>query len=109
MRTLKFIVDDQIIKPDPNCDFSNIVPGTEGYLKAEFAFSSVWDGCVKVAGFWSAMGREYESKVLEDGKTCMIPAEALRNRKLIIRVFGKKENMRLTTNSVVVVQNGGII
>ena len=39
MRTLKFIVDGQILRQDPTCDFSNIVPGTEGYLIAEFAFS----------------------------------------------------------------------
>ena len=39
MRTLKFIVEGQIIKQDPNCDFSNLVPGTEGYLRAEFSFS----------------------------------------------------------------------
>ena len=51
MRTLKFIVEDQIIRPDPNCDFSGLVPGTKGYLKAEFAFSKAWDEYVKVAGF----------------------------------------------------------
>ena len=39
MRTLKFIVEGQIIKQDPSCDFTNLVPGTEGYLRAEFSFS----------------------------------------------------------------------
>lgn len=28
MRTLSFIVDRQIIKKNPECDFDNIVPGT---------------------------------------------------------------------------------
>ena len=39
MRTLKFKVDGQIITKHPDCDFSNLVPGTEGYLRAEFIFS----------------------------------------------------------------------
>lgn len=38
MRTLKFIVDEQIIRQDPNCDFSNLVPGSKGYLQAYFHF-----------------------------------------------------------------------
>lgn len=28
MRTLKFIVEGQAIKQDPNCDFSGLIPGT---------------------------------------------------------------------------------
>ena len=39
MRTLKFIVNGQIIKQDPKCDFSNLIPASEGYLVAEFSFS----------------------------------------------------------------------
>lgn len=44
MRTLKFIVEAQNIKEDPNCDFSGLVKGTKGYLYAEFIFrKSTWD------------------------------------------------------------------
>jgi len=107
MRTLKFIVDDQIIKQDPNCDFENLVPGTEGYLQAEFSFSSEWNGFVKVAGFYSMMGREYEPQVLADGKTCLIPSEALERRVFKIRIIGKKGNKMLTTNKLSINQNGG--
>ena len=49
MRTLKFAVNAQRITSDPNCDFSGIVPGTAGYLKAHFSFSPEWSGMVKVA------------------------------------------------------------
>lgn len=109
MRILKFIVDDQIIKQDPNCDFDNLIPGSEGYLFAEFTFSPVWNGVVKVATFHSPMGREYPPQALEDGKTCMIPAEALKHRSFRVGVIGKKDNIKITTNKVAVRQNGGTV
>jgi len=107
MRTLKFIVDGQTMWKDPSCDFANLVPGTEEYLQAEFSFSSEWDGCVKVVDFSSNMGREYQPQALENGKTCSIPAEALRKRIFKVRVLGKKGDFKLTTNKVIVDQNGG--
>ena len=111
MRTLRFIVDNQIIMQDPNCDFSGLVPGTEGYLLAEFSFSSEWAGCVKVAGFYSPLGTEYEPQVLRDGKTCLIPAEALTRRTFKVRVIGKRsskpQDLMLSTNKLTVRQNGG--
>ena len=106
MRTLKFIVDRQIIKQDPDCDFDDIVPGTVGYLKAEFSFSSEWDNSVKVAAFYRN-GNECTPQELKDGKSCMIPAEALKGRRFAIRLFGKNKDVQLTTNKVEVVQKGG--
>lgn len=107
MRTLKFIVEDQIIKQDPKCDFSNLIPGSEGYLEAEFSFSKEWDGCAKVVGFYSPLGREYPPRVLSDGRTCVIPFEALEKKTFKIQVIGKKNGFKLKTNKVVVYQNGG--
>lgn len=107
MRTLQFLVDDQIIKQHPQCDFSGLVPGTEEYLQAEFHFSPEWDGCVKVASFYSSLGREYKPQVLKDGKTCMIPTEALKKRIFKVQVIGKKGDLKLTTNKMTVSQNGG--
>lgn len=108
MRTLKFIVDDQIIKPDPNCDFSNLVPGTEGYLQAEFSFSREWTGTSKVAGFYSALGREYPPQVISANNTCIIPPEALKGEKFKVQVFGLRgADFKLTTNKITVSQNGG--
>ena len=107
MRTLRFIVDNQIIKQDPNCDFSNLIPGTEGYLQAEFLFSPEWKGCVKIATFRSSLGREYAPQIIKDGKTCMIPAEALERRVFKVGVVGKKDNLTILTNNVPVTQKGG--
>lgn len=106
MRTLKFIVDGQIISKDPDCDFNDLVPGTTGYLKAEFAFSSEWDDTVKVASFWRN-GHECPPQILKDGRSCIIPSEALTSRQFKIEVLGKNNKIKLTTNKVEVVQNGG--
>lgn len=107
MRTLKFIVDDQKITKDPNCDFSGLVPGSEGYLQAEFSFSPVWNGCTKVAAFYSALGNEYPPRALPNGKSCIIPAEALKKRTFKVQIFGRKGEMTLTTNKVTIHQDGG--
>lgn len=107
MRTLCFIVEDQILKRDPDCDFDNLVPGTEGYLQAEFRFSSEWNSSKKVAAFYSTMGREYPPQVLKDGKTCMIPAEACSKQSFAIQVIGKKDGYKILTNKVTVSQTGG--
>lgn len=106
MRTLKFIVDGQIIKQDPECDFTGIVPGTIGYLKAEFSFSKEWDNTIKVAAFYK-YGVECTPQLLKDGRSCMIPSEALTGRQFTISVLGKNEKIRLTTNKIEVVQKGG--
>lgn len=108
MRTLKFIVNGQSIEKDPNCDFDNIVPGTKGYLKAKFKFSSEWAGCDKVAGFYSVMGREYPPQVIGVSNSCMIPAEALKREQFKIQVFGLRgADFKIATDKVTVCQNGG--
>ena len=105
MRVLKFIVEGQVIKPDPSCDFSGLIPGTEGYLKAEFQFSSEWNGLAKVAAFWIT-NKECPPQILDDGKSCMIPAEALEKYAFKISLIGKGNGTKLVTNKVVVMQNG---
>ena len=108
MRVLRFIVDGQIIAQDPTCNFSGLIPGTKGYLQAEFSFSSDWNNCVKVAAFYSPMGREYEPQVLKDGKTCIIPAEALEKQTFKMKVIGRRgDDFEITTNKVTVSQDGG--
>ena len=104
MRTLKFNVDDLIITADEACDFTNLVPGSAGYLKAVFSFSPLWDDCVKVASFWSVMGEEFPAQVLDENNSCVIPAEALKNRVFKVQVLGKGNKIRLKTNKVSVEQ-----
>ena len=106
MRTLRFVVEGQNISLDPNCDVSGLVPGTSGYLEAEFVFSSEWDGCTKVAAFFSNLGREFSPQVI-NGSTCVIPSEALEKSVFKVQVIGKKGNYNIRTNRVIVQQRGG--
>lgn len=106
MRTLKFIVEGQVISQDPNCDFSKLVPGSEGYIQAEFSFSPEWDGYTKVVAFFSNLGREFQPQKLDYKSTCVIPAEVLKRSIFKIQVVGQKGSNKLRTNKVVVRQRG---
>lgn len=108
MRALKFVVDGQILKQDPRCDFSNLVPGSENYLKVEFSFDKEWAGCIKVAGFYSVMGQEYEPQILDENGSCPIPSEATKRKAFTIKVIGQRpDGFKITTNKVTINQNGG--
>ena len=107
MRTLKYIKKKKKKKKDQNSDFSNLVPGTEGYIRAEFSFSNDWAGCKKVAAFYSILGHEFEPQILEDGKTFLIPKEALQKEKFSIRVIGRAKNLKIITGKIIVIQDGG--
>lgn len=106
-RVLRFNVENQTIKQDPACDFSNLTPGSHRYLVAEFDFSREWDGCNKVVAFYSPLGREYSPRVLADGWSCVIPFEALEKRSFKIQVIGKRGDVVIQTNKIIVKQNGG--
>lgn len=103
MRTLIFQVTAQKIEKDPDCDFSGIVAGTSGYLRAKFRFSPEWQGLVKVAIFYSP-GEEYPVKLEND--ECTIPSEALKWRLWSVSVLGGKKGYRLPTGKVEVKQDG---
>lgn len=107
MRTLRFIVNGQTISLDPNCDFNGLIPGSEGYLQAEFSFSKEWESCIKVVAFFSNLGVEYEPQVLNKQNVCTIPPEALKHRVFKVQIIGKKENYMLRTNRLGVYQRGG--
>jgi hypothetical protein len=107
MRILEFIVDGQTIKQDPECDFTNLVPGSEGYLQAKFSFSSDWDGCIKVVAFYSPLGREYPPQAIGNSGICTIPPEALKKRAFKVQVLAKKKGVKLVTNRLTITQDGG--
>lgn len=97
MRTLKFNVNDQILKKDDFCDFSNLVAGTEGYLEASFIFSNNWNGCKKAAVFLSS-GKDYPIPIIDN--KCDIPKEALKDYYFKMYIVGEKDGYRLITNTI---------
>lgn len=106
MRNLQFVVDNQVITKDPDCDFSNLVIGTSGYVRASFKFSDEWDGFRKVVEFSSGR-KEYSPQILGDNESCIIPGEVLKRPIFNIRVLGKRQDIILRTNTVQVRQRGG--
>lgn len=105
MRILKFIVTGQVIRTDPSCDFSGIVPGSKGYLKATFTFDSEWAGCEKIAEF-----RKYDvekcTSVRLTGNSCMIPEEELVNKYFYMNLIGIRPGFRIRTGKLEVRQDG---
>lgn len=108
MRTLVFTVKNQIIQRDISCDFSGLVAGTTGYLRAKFSFSEDWNGCAKVAGFFLKDGTEFQPCVLDSDNSCFIPEEILKYHEFNVKLFGKKTNYTITTRPITIKQYGGI-
>lgn len=104
-RILEFSVEKQLLQKVPGCDFSGIVAGSAGYLKAKFHFSEEWDDCVKVASFSSPDLEDEFSVILDKSDMCDIPAEVLRRQTFTIIVYGgKKPLYRINTNRIKVRQ-----
>lgn len=108
MRILRFIVNEQIIEKDPNCNFEGLVPGSSSRIKAVFSFSPDWNSSVKVASFRSMLGKEYPPQPLKDGYSCIIPPEALARRAFKVQIIGSIKGVGMvSTNKITVEQNGG--
>lgn len=107
MRTLKFLVNGEVIRQDPSCDFNGLFLDKNLEICAEFIFSSEWDDKIKVAAFWSMLDKEYEPQPLDNKNMCIIPKEALWRASFKIQVLGVSGSNRLTTNKLVVLQTGG--
>ena len=102
-RILEFDVIKQRITRRKSCDFTKIVAGSSGYLRAKFYFSqSEWRGCRKAASFW--LGDEEHGVLLDKNDTCLIPAEALTGSKFEVSVTGVRPDYRITTSRTKVKQ-----
>lgn len=106
MRTLQFLISGQKLKKVG--DFSNIVPGTKGYLKCSFDFDGDdWMNHKIVAIFENANGEFYEE--ILPNRTCKVPDEVTDKNSFKLRLVGAKFgdiNSRLTTNRVLICQEG---
>ena len=104
MRILEFEVKKQRLRKLPGCDFSGIVAGSIGYLRAKFHLSpEEWQDCtVKVARFW--LGDKESSVKLDKNNTCDIPPEVLTGERFAVSVLGKSKDYKIETNKFVVKQ-----
>lgn len=102
MRTLEFTVDCQKVRKKSDCDFSGIVAGSVGFLRAKFYFSQEWSDCKKAASFW--VESQEHSVILDENDSCTIPAEALSTERFEVSVTGAKRGYKITTNKTKVRQ-----
>lgn len=105
MRILKFEANGQKLQKESGCDFSGIVPGTSGYLKASFSFSSEWSGMVKVAEFRKYVCDDPVSVAIINNE-CMVPTEVTGGKAWYIKVIGKKGDVIIPTGNCKIKQEG---
>ena len=102
-RVLEFDVDKQRITKNRDCDFSHIVAGSVGYLKAKFNFrDSQWKACKKAASFW--LNGEESAVLLDESDMCLIPSEALVGEKFSVSLTIAYNGTQFTTNQTKVKQ-----
>lgn len=105
MRTLRFIVNAQKISPDPNCDFSGLIPETSGYLKTAFSFSADWAGMVKVAEFRKYTCDDSVSVPIINGE-CAVPDTVTGGKAWYVKIVGKRGGVIIPTGNCKVEQEG---
>lgn len=100
MRILEFNVTKQRISKKQDCDFTGLVAGSVGYLRAKFYFSEQeWGACkTKIARFWIG-DREHAEKLGEDN-ICTIPPEVLTDRRFKVSVLGVSTDYKIETNKI---------
>jgi len=102
MRTLRFDVRGQKLTCAPGCDFSGLVRGTDGYLRALFATDGDWSGCKKAAAFYTVTGKEHAAPVING--ECVIPKAVLSGEVFGVRLIGKRKGYTITTNKLFIEQ-----
>ena len=94
-RVLEFIVTGQKLKRKSDCDFSNIVAGSIGYLRTKFYFSNEWTDSKKAASFW--LNDKEHAVLLDEQDSCEIPSEVLNGRVFEVSVTGVRNGSIIPT------------
>lgn len=103
MRKLQFSINGQ--KLSKSGDMSHIVRGSKGYLLCSFIFDSEdWTG-YKIAAVFEVQDEEYAVPVSSSGE-CLVPDEVTDSSYFKLRLVGKKNDLMLTTNRVLISQEG---
>lgn len=88
MRFLEFQVREQVLMKKPGCDFSNIVAGSSGYLRAKFYFTEDWNEYVKKAAHFIGEDGSEEAVILDENNECEIPSKVLTGKYFIVTTYG---------------------
>lgn len=104
MRTLDFNVRKQRLTKKIGCDFSGLVAGSVGYLRAHFVFTDeTWDKCaIKIARFW--IDNREHAIYLDENDCCNIPPEVTAKQLFGVSLLGVALDYKIETNRTTVTQ-----
>lgn len=103
MRELKFSIDGQKLSKDG--DMSHIIRGSKGYLNCSFIFKSDdWSG-YKIVAVFELQNEEFPVPISSRGE-CLVPDEVTDFSCFKIRLVGKKNDLMITTNRILISQEG---
>lgn len=71
MRELHFDVTGQLLRRNKQCDFENIVRGSDNYLCLVFHFNQEWQGTKRVISFYDVDGKQ-TNEIIQDRVTVQL-------------------------------------
>lgn len=95
MRTLKYKVKKQNVIRDNTCDFSNIVRGTNNYIKLVFEWDEDWKNKAKAISLRNAEGIETNLAFKEN---VVLPEVVTNGSMFSFVLYGKDTVEKIQTN-----------
>lgn len=95
MRILRYKVQGQNIIRDNTCDFSNIVRGTNNYIKLVFEWDKQWKNKAKVISLRNANGEEV-NVVLQS--KIVLQEKITKGSMFSFKIYGKEGEEKIHTN-----------
>ena len=102
MRDITLNLSEQTLSKIGSCDYSNIVRGSNNYLRIVLKTDIQWNNMVKIITVRTLGGIEYNTIYEHTG--VLLPKEVTKNSYFEVLVTGKKGNQLVKTNSVIINQ-----
>lgn len=102
MRDIVLNLSEQTLSKIGNCDYGNIVRGSNNYLRIVLKTDIQWNNMAKVVTVRTLGGIEYNAIYEHTG--VLLPEEVTKNSYFEIMVTGKNGNQLVKTNNVIINQ-----
>lgn len=102
MRDIILNLSEQTLNKIDSCDYSNIVRGSNDYLRIVLKTDIQWNNMAKVVTVRTLGGIEYNTIYEPTG--VLLPEEVTKNSYFEVMVTGKNGNQIVKTNSVIINQ-----
>lgn len=102
MRDIILNLSEQTLSKIGSCDYSNIVRGSNDYLRIVLKIDIQWNNIAKVITVRTLGGIEYNA--IYESTGILLPKEVTKNSYFEVMVTGKNGNQIVKTNSVIINQ-----